>query len=192
MEVLIKDAKVGAFNHIWTILLKNILRIATFSWILVAIWKKVAILERYQMGLYHILKGTSQANFVQTMVLLTKFERFLLKTAGLFLRMAIERMHTKQGPVSVYYNLWLCTTRANKRKFMTPMYVFHACRVLWSCKQDCHWRLFGINAIFWKNNLKARLPLEVIRHKCDVLKKNNLKARLLLEVIWYKCDFLKK
>ncbi len=48
-----------------------------------AILKKAAILERYQMGVYHISKGTSEANVVQNLVLLTKFEHFLLKTAGL-------------------------------------------------------------------------------------------------------------
>ncbi len=57
----------------------KILRIAAFSGILAAILKKAAILERYQMGLYHISKGTSQANSVQNLVLLTKFERLLLK-----------------------------------------------------------------------------------------------------------------
>ncbi len=57
-------------------LLEKILRTA-FSWILAAIFEKAAILERYQMGLYHISKGASQANFVQTFVLLTKFEQFL-------------------------------------------------------------------------------------------------------------------
>ncbi len=35
--------------------------------------------ERYPMGLYHISKGTSQANFVQNLVRLTIFERVLLK-----------------------------------------------------------------------------------------------------------------
>ncbi len=49
--------------------------IAAFIWILAAILKKVAILERYQIGLYHISKGTPQANFVQNLVLLTKFEQ---------------------------------------------------------------------------------------------------------------------
>ncbi len=39
------------------------------------------------MSLYHISKGTSQTNFVQNLVLLTKFEQFLLKTAGQLLMM---------------------------------------------------------------------------------------------------------
>ncbi len=39
--------------------------------------EKAALLERYQMDIYHISKGTSQANFVKNLVLLTKFERFL-------------------------------------------------------------------------------------------------------------------
>ncbi len=64
-------------------LLKKIRQIAAFSRILAAILKKAAILERYQMGLYQISKGTPQGNFVQNLVLLTKFEQFLLKTAGL-------------------------------------------------------------------------------------------------------------
>ena len=69
----------GAFKRIGTIFTEKHPSNSSIFLNLAAILKKVAIFERYQMGLYHISTGTSEANFVQNVVLLSEFERFLLK-----------------------------------------------------------------------------------------------------------------
>ncbi len=55
------------------------LRIAAFSLILAAILKKSGHIGKISNGSLSHSKGTSQANFVQILMLLTKFEGFLLK-----------------------------------------------------------------------------------------------------------------